>query len=469
LHRLLTIVIVRGMSTLRSAEGRDFTLALLLIALFSLTPLIIHFNHFSALFWFGDEIDLIRQIDSGGFWPWTLGTFAENYVPLFKTLWGGALYLFNGSYFAMILLLWLTHFLNTFLLGRIMISAGAGLFSSCLAMITFGVSFTTVESLGWSVQWSAILAMTFFLLGIKLCLTIAKGEKYSITQAATYLFLSLASAVCFSRGVLACAILCFAPLVLLPKTFSLRQRLFLSFLPALPAIFVTLIIFQNSTGNHQQIISFDKSRLFQMSEFMFACLSLNPIAKLSGAIYSSYNAMVFFGFLKTALICVTVLYVSRGSRSLSAVLIVLLAFDLGNAFLLGVGRYHTGLQAAMSSRYQYESLIVFAPFLGIFIDHLFTRVVSPPYFKIGAIILAASWLMYLVYNWKSEIIEWSTWRGTDGRKTFFKSGKHRDEVYMPEKPIATVLSREGKPQWIGIPPFITGNEAMVVVKKYNLH
>ena len=79
---------------------------------------------FSRLYWFGDEFDLIDQIVRLGFWRCVWLAFAENFVPLFKVLWGGSVVLFRGSYAVMIALVWLTHALNVGLLGRVMRTCG---------------------------------------------------------------------------------------------------------------------------------------------------------------------------------------------------------------------------------------------------------------------------------------------------------------------------------------------------------
>ena len=39
---------------------------------------------FDRLFWFGDEFDLVDQIDRIGFWRWAWQGIRENFVPLFK-------------------------------------------------------------------------------------------------------------------------------------------------------------------------------------------------------------------------------------------------------------------------------------------------------------------------------------------------------------------------------------------------
>ena len=80
--------------------------------LLALAPLIWCHQAFSEVWWFGDDWDLLDQIARVGFVKWTLVAFAENFVPLFKLLWGGMVFVSGGSYFAMICALWLTHALN---------------------------------------------------------------------------------------------------------------------------------------------------------------------------------------------------------------------------------------------------------------------------------------------------------------------------------------------------------------------
>ena len=86
---------------------------------------------FSRLFWFADDLFLLDQISRRGFWHWTMEMFAENFAPLFKLLWGGAAFVFHGSYLAMLVLLWLTHALNIALFGRLLTRAGFNCGSPC--------------------------------------------------------------------------------------------------------------------------------------------------------------------------------------------------------------------------------------------------------------------------------------------------------------------------------------------------
>jgi hypothetical protein len=116
------------------------------------------------LWWFGDDWDLLDQIQRQGFWRWTLVPFAENFVPLFKLLWGGLVFAGGGAYWPLVTALWLTHALNTALFLRLLRAGGMELAGAVLATALFGLAAFHVESLAWSVQWSALLATTFFLL-----------------------------------------------------------------------------------------------------------------------------------------------------------------------------------------------------------------------------------------------------------------------------------------------------------------
>src|SRR6185503_20972533 len=124
------------------------------VAILSLWPLAQNWTAFLSLFYFEDEWDLIDRWEKSGFGPWCLTTFAENFVPFFKMLWAGAIVSFGGNYFALILLLWLTHAANVFLLVRISRGLGADNIGAALAGIIFGLSSINHESLAWSVQWS---------------------------------------------------------------------------------------------------------------------------------------------------------------------------------------------------------------------------------------------------------------------------------------------------------------------------
>jgi hypothetical protein len=150
-----------------------------------------------------------------GFGRWTGAMFAENFVPLFKLLWGGALLGLGGSYAAMLWLLWLTHALNTALLGRLLFRAGLTWPGVALALVCFALPVANLETLGWSVQWSAILALAFLLAWS----AVARDPRLTprwleLAGARALVLCAAASALCFSRGVLTGGVL--AAALLLP-------------------------------------------------------------------------------------------------------------------------------------------------------------------------------------------------------------------------------------------------------------
>ena len=141
-------------------------LFLFALALASLWPVLQNLHAFRTLFYFEDEWDLIDLWDKTGFTSWVGTVFAENFVPLFKAAWGGAIVAFGGSYFALVLLLWLTHAANVFLLSRIATRLGANWGGTALAGLIFGLAWINFETLGWTVQWSAVLSLFFLLLAL---------------------------------------------------------------------------------------------------------------------------------------------------------------------------------------------------------------------------------------------------------------------------------------------------------------
>jgi hypothetical protein len=137
-----------------------------LAALLALAPLVLWRAEFAKLFWFADDFLLLDQINRMGFWPWLTEAFTENFAPVFKLLWGGSVFAFGGSYFALIVLLWLTHAFNTLCLGWLLRRAGFSWFVVAVVQLLFALTSANLETLGWSVQWSAVLATTFFLLAL---------------------------------------------------------------------------------------------------------------------------------------------------------------------------------------------------------------------------------------------------------------------------------------------------------------
>lgn len=380
----------------------------------ALAPVLIWHRQFGELFWFGDDLFLVDQMAAAGLWEWSGRVFSENFVPLFKILWGGAVLAFDGSYAAMLALLWLTHAANTVLLGRILARAGFPGLAVLGTQLVFALTPANIETLGWSVQWSAVLATTFLLAGLAFlqrCAAEPRGFSWSLHVALP--LCACASACSFSRGVLTGPVLALG--LLLPLAGDLRARAWLARLPGvllclLPAVAVTLVIMGQSSGNHRAMAGhWGDAAEFGLSYFLF-----NPGHYLLGGTSLHPAALLVLAAGKLAILAAA-LHRSRGNVRL--LLLLLLAFDLGNAVLVGIGRYHTGFLAALSSRYQYSSLVATLPFAMLVLDQVVNRMVPVTRIRLWAataslVVLAALCLR----GWPGSLKEFTGWRGTELRQ-----------------------------------------------------
>jgi hypothetical protein len=384
-----------------AASGRWLIPAM---GLLSLAPLIVYHALFARLFWFGDEFDLIDQIDRLGFWTWLGRVFAENFVPLFKLLWGGGVFLFHGSYAAMVVLVWLTHACNVVLLGRVMRTYGVGWFAVLFAQAVFGLTSGNLETLAWTVQWSAVLSVTFMLIAFERLLATP------FTAAAV--LGSAASALSFSRGVLT------GPLVVLGSLFpeasrapvSAGRRLAFRAGCLISAAAVALLIDLMARGNHHHMAG----HLAQAAAFGAWYYCLNPAHDLFSVESMGWHTVVILGLGKVALIAWTLARSWGRPRMLFALLV---AFDLGNAALLGIGRFHTGYPATVSSRYQYASLIGILPLAGYWLEAQWDRLpVSPAQRRAAAMVALGIGIGLMCRNWSGVLDSFTVWRGTDSRQ-----------------------------------------------------
>lgn len=382
------------------------------LGLTALLPLLIWNREFRELIWFGDDFFLLDQLAQMGLLKWSTLVFSENFVPLFKVLWGQAVFTFNGSYLVMLWLLWLTHALNAALFAKILQRSGFTLPATIISTMVFALIPANIETLGWSVQWSAVLATFFMLVGINWLLRFPNPTATFSWRIHLPLFLcATASACSFSRGVLTGGVLALG--LLLPVVFSFRAKSLMRSLPGillslLPAITVALIIKLNSSGNHQNMMG----HWGDILEFGTTYFLLNPCNSLLGHTSLHPFAIILMGGGKISLIVVA-LRVSRGS--VRHLLILMLAYDLGNALLLGIGRYHTGFFAALSSRYQYSSLIATLPFAGLLLTKALT-LITPSRIRYGFTgIIAVAAAYYCLRGWPSTLKAFTSWRGTELR------------------------------------------------------
>ena len=94
-------------------------------SLVSLLPLVVCWGQFRYLFFFHDDWEMLDGAARLGLGRWLIEPFAgEGVFPLFKLMWLGAVHLTGGSYFGMILLLWLTHAAICLLFGWLLARFG---------------------------------------------------------------------------------------------------------------------------------------------------------------------------------------------------------------------------------------------------------------------------------------------------------------------------------------------------------
>ena len=378
----------------------------------ALLPFVLWQAEFRKLFWFADDLFLVDQHAQMGFGKWTFSMFAENFVPLFKLLWGGALLGFGGSYSTMLWFLWLTHALNTALLGRLLFRAGVPWLGVAFAMTVFALPAANLETLGWSVQWSAILALTFLFGGLLWHEThTVRHSAWSWHGHAPLVLFATASALCFSRGVLTGGVLAAAMLLPLMSDrtgMGWRMRAALSCL--VPAVLVTVIITQFGGGNPQRMAGQWDDAL----QFALTFLLLNPGHLLFGEPALGSVPSLAIGALKVAVLIAGFVLAHGGTRRL---LVLLFLFDVGNAIILGIGRHHTGLIAATGSRYCYGSLAATLPFAAVVVSWAFERMIKPhrPR-RVAAAVLLVLVAGLLLRGWPRQLPAFTGWRGVEMRQ-----------------------------------------------------
>ena len=427
-------------ATDRPAGARGALERWILIAtgLAALAPYVAYHGFFARLYWFGDEFDLLDQIDRLGFWKWMWLVFAENFVPLFKLLWGGGALLFGGSYAVMVALVWLTHALNVMLLGRLMRTCGFAWAAVLSAQAVFALTPANMEPLAWTVQWSAVLSATFMLLALDSFLRSPYGRAPIGWGAA--------SALSFSRGVLTGALLAAASLWggegAPRRSFFGRAAWALAYLS--PALIVGVLITRMATGNHQHMAGHGA----EAAVFGLWYYCLNPAYLVLSVDSWGWRTVALLGLCKAALVAWAVLR-SRGRLRLLVVLMV--AFDLGNAVLLGIGRYHTGLLATVGSRYQYASLLGIAPAAGFWLAWHWERLpVSAAARRLSFAVVLALAAYCMCRQWSAGLDVFTATRGSDSRRLL-------------------LVDKDPSPNSVPGIPFLPMDRAKALIAKYDLH
>lgn len=423
-----------------------------LLGALAFLPLVWWAKEIGQFFWFGDDLDLLDQIAHAGLGPWIVRPWAESWSPVFKAAWGSGVFVFHGSYFAMLALIWLTNALTVTLLARVLRRCGFGWSGIAPALILLGLSATNIETFCWSVQLSPALANMFLAAAIWLHVSRADARtRWTWSRHGLVVLCVTASALSYSRGVLsglALGALALVPLAGEWTWKNLRARLLVAASYIAPAIAITVVILLATKGNQNTILSTGAQRAVQIAAFATWYFCLNPFFALVAPGTWGPHTAAAFGLLKLALIAYP-LWASRGAQRW--VLALLLLFDLGNAALLGIGRHHTGLTATVSSRYQYCALLAVAPFVAFCVERALSRLRSGPAVQFAAVALAAILVVHLLRDWKPTLEGFVGWRGAQPRA-----------VLLGEAPVPPDYQLPGIP---GLPPA----RARELIARYHLH
>lgn len=382
-----------------------------LAGLVALLPCLIWHREFRELFWFADDLVLLDQMAMKGVFQWTTQLVAGDFLPLFKSLWSGAVLGFDGSYLAMLGLLWLTHAVNTVLLGRLLQRAGFPWFANLVTLVCFALTPANLETLGWATQWSAVLATSFLLLALEWHARYPRNPGgFSWKHHLPLFLLVAASAGSATGGVLTGAVV--AGGLLLPALGEGDRRALLSSLPGaflclLPVAIVTLL--PGSSGHHRLLSApWGETLAFGAGYFL-----LNPGHLLFGETSLHPAVLLLLAAAKLGLI-ISALWLARGR--VRHLLLLLLAYDLGSAVLVGIGRYHTGFLASMSSRYQYGSLLATLPFAALLLALTLDRMPLGRHRSWVAATVAVLLAGRCLWGWPTALNGFTDWRGTDLRR-----------------------------------------------------
>lgn len=366
-------------------------------SLVSLLPLLVCWPQFFRLFFYHDDWEMLDSAARLGLGRWLAEPFlGEGLFPLFKLLWIGAIHLTAGSYFGMILLLWITHVAICLLFGWLLARFDLPPAAIAFALLTFGLSWTNLETLGWAMQWNAQLAIVFFLAAWHFLLGTRTLDRHAV---ACFLCL-LASGLCSSRGIISGLVL---TIFVLARSKG-EERLRLSVLCLAPTALLVAamwLLTPHRAAPAEAALLYGCDYLLSNPLF----LPLPPLRQLFGAF-----APLACGVLKAAIF---VWAFRKAAPTTRPLLWTLVAFDLIVAASLGYSRWSTRLSTTVSSRYQYIPLLCFGPMAGILVARLRSRA------QVAALLLCA---VALAWPWKRHAEQWDVWRGANLRTTIEQAG-----------------------------------------------
>ena len=391
-----------------------------LVTLATLLPLLVFAGEFQKLYWFHDDWDMLDGASRLGLWRWVPEPFLkESVIPVSKLLSIAAVRLFDGSYFAMIALLFATHAANVWLYGELLRRLQVPAIAIAFALGTFGLAWSNIETLLWFIQWTPVLAMTFFLAA---WLWLVAREPRGPAGIAGYTLLLGASALSSSRGIV-------SGLAAALFTWRSGRRLSLILAAIVPAAALIVVMKVVMAGRPAPLLS--EAALFAVYHWL-----LNPLYLLLPIPHKTVNgsALLICGAIKLAVIAGAWLR----WRDQRALLATLLCFDLLTSASAGYARVGTGLAASVSSRYQYISLFCFGPFAGL---------VAARQRRALAVVVLIAWFALLAWPWRRHAPQWANERGVEVRR-------------------ALAVAADNDPLW---PTQMTAGRARELIREYNLH
>lgn len=364
-----------------------------------LIPLAFARDAFTPLFYFQDEWELLDRWSRDGFATWVLAPFGESPMPVFKFLWAGLVTIGGGNYHVLLAGLWFVHALNTFLIARLVLNSGGGVFAAGVAIVMCGFSGTTWETLQWSIQLSAVLAITGLLAALSSRSLSANGKNAGAILVA--FTASVLAGLCFARGVAV------GPAIAAAVLFSsrpLRERAATAIAAIIPSLVIGAWIATQSLGKSGAEISL---ALEPAAKFALMAFAQNPACALAGGGMPSMAGATLLALAKIALFAWAYLAVRRARPWIAA----LFLFEILNAVMLGIGRHHTGIETAGSSRYQYASLFTTVPPFALLVGLLLARLREAPR-RVVATALAGTLLVVVLKPWQGPDAGWLAREGS---------------------------------------------------------
>jgi hypothetical protein len=285
---------------------------------------------------------------------------------------------------------------------------------------------------------------TTFLLGAFIFLLKLKASEFKCKRFWTLYVLCIGlGPLCFSRGIvtgLVVSLAGFFPLFKISKV----NRILVIVLSCLPCLIVGGVIFKFSSGNHHHFID----KLPEIIAFSSNFFALNPFLRLFD--FWSHNlTFIFLGFLVK--IFLYWFAFAKGTENQKLIVLLIVLFDVFNALIVGLGRFHTGLEASVSSRYQYQPMLSVAISLAILLQNMLFEFYSSRWqLQAVGFVLTIFLGLFLLMEWKSDLRGFTRTRGEDNRY---------------------IILHDNSPPQFGVAgiPFLKTKTARKLVKKYGLH